>query len=77
MSRYEEIKKKRYSNTEVKQPSSTSRYQQLKEDRPATNFGVDSAYIQDFMRDVETFFSTSQSDWHRQRKSKVQARYLV
>ena len=66
MSRYEDLKKKRNSKTqgEKEQEQTTqSRYQKLKANRGARNYGVDDNFINAFIRDAQNFLNSSQNDW--------------
>ena len=66
MSRYEELKKNRKSQTqeeEKQEPVENSRYQSIKANRGERNYGVDNNYINKFIQDANNFFTSSQKDY--------------
>ena len=66
MSRYEDIKNSRKSKTEEEKKQETekqSRYQSIKANRTDRDYGVDDTFINTFLRDANSFFSTAQNDY--------------
>ena len=83
MSRYEDLKKKSNGTTQGEKEEEQveqSRYQSIKANRGERNYGVDDNYINSFIQDANSFFSSSYNDYNNLTwqsgtdKDKIQAR---